>query len=248
MKKLFAVALCPVLCVLCACGSIALPEETATAAQTVEIKTNEGDPFSYVLEAYAQVDQDFLYALYEPNPPSAEAFSQGFLARPEGVFTNLKIGVAVDDDLYYAFYDIDGNGTDEMLLGTGRQSDYAGLIGVYATQDGVAVQQPLPLNWCGDCMYSYPSLRKDGTIWSVYDSWGNEDSSYSYYRFEDGQLKLKMKLILKHQTSLFRYFRNNTFNPISWKKFERLRKDYWQEAELAEIDWKPLADYLTNER
>jgi len=228
MKKLFAMMLC--LMGLCACG-------------TANIKTSESDPYSYVVKAYSLIDTHFLYGR---NGWSEEDFAQGFQMRPEGAFNNVRDGMytsnGVCDNLNYALLDIDGNGTKELLLGVGSEPDI-GLIEVYAIQDGVAVQQAFSLSYCADCGTEYPTLLKNGTIWSIR---GGDQITvrHSYYRFADEQLKLQMKLTDTltddAQTSFFRFD-----DLISQEEYERLRKEFEDDGQEAEIDWKPLANYVT---
>ena len=245
MKKVFVMALC-LLCL--------------GACKTADSKTSESDPYSYVVKAYSQLDVNSLYELSE------EDFAQGFQMRPEYAFNNLGSGLfayydangnLVYENLYYAFYDIDGNGTEELLLGAGRQPGYAGLIEVYSILDGVAVQQAFGLSYCSDCGTEYPSLLKNGTIWSIHSNM-EEESSYYYYCFEEGQLKLQMKLARRmtyddyensHYGNVF--FRSDVDDsdsediPISYEEYGRLREKFEGDGQGAEIVWKPLADYMT---
>ena len=48
-----------------------------------------------------------------------------------------------DSIQYYTLYDIDGDGTKELLLGAENQGQLVGLVNLYAVQDGkAALQRP----------------------------------------------------------------------------------------------------------
>jgi len=143
-------------------------------------------------------------------------------------------------NLQYALYDIDGNGTNELLLGTG-DSGYADkddlIISIFTIQDGVAVQQR---------NVPSPTLLKNGTIWT-----GGESGSgifHEYYRFEDGSLKLQTGIseynsIDKDERGRFQSFPDGRRIDITEEEFERVRKEFEGDGQVVELDWKPLAEY-----
>ena len=138
-------------------------------------------------------------------------------------------------DYHYALYDIDGNGTEELLLGADGE-----LLEVYAIQNGVAVQQE-QLALGGD--YATASLLKNGSI-KVYDTFDNIWWLY-YYRFENGNLKLRIVLTDYYGSRFEKRTRQDRSDiaPITEEEFKRLQKKYEGNGQVVELDWKPLAEY-----
>jgi len=141
---------------------------------------------------------------------------------------------------YYALYDIDGNGTEELLLGTHAWQDLIGFHVVYSIQNGKAVQEePFGL-WHWDHGFP-PLLLKNGVIRS--DITLPADLRYFYYRFENGKLTFQKGLL----EDTHEYFRIDPDDeeriPITKEEYDRLQKEYEGDGETVELDWKPLAEY-----
>jgi len=232
MKKIFATLLCTLLAGLCACGrtipaerttiatitlettQTANTEEIATetteaSVSTVTIRTKKDDLHSYVIEEY-------LEAYYK---------------------------ILNDDNrhmlpYYYYLYDIDGNGTKELLLGV-EWGGHIFLDAVYTIQNGVAVQQEA--YFMDTTIGPPPLLYKNGTI-----RVNRVDDTiifyYYYFRFENGELKLQIMLI----DDMGRYFSNKDpmkRTPITKSEFDRVKKEMEGDGQVVELDWKPLAEY-----
>jgi len=144
--------------------------------------------------------------------------------------------------VYYAYYDIDGDGTEELLTGWGGS-----LERVYTIRNGVAVRQEQYFGPVGSD-FSETRLFKNGTIRVNSDN----DSGYffSYYRFEGGEIK--GQLCLKRRLEHERYRREYDYSkdpvvatdiPITKAEFDRLRKEFEGDGQVVELDWKPLAEY-----
>jgi hypothetical protein len=143
---------------------------------------------------------------------------------------------------YYAFYDIDGDGTKEFMLGadSGNDGQSKPICEVYSIQNGSATRQnDYPL-W----MEFYPPtvLLKNGTIRKS----GTDEVGlcHLYYRLEDGELKLQKLLI--DNTLGYGYFRREYGNkdiPITKAEFERLKAEMEGDGQIVKLDWKPLAEY-----
>jgi hypothetical protein len=142
------------------------------------------------------------------------------------------------ESLKYAFYDIDGDGANELLIGWDENIE-----SVYSIQNGVAVEQnDYPL-WTE---YNPPTiLFENGVIRVDNTREGQGPFSIYYYRFEDGTLRF--------QTGLFdydgkEYSQYDTADlaedtPITKAEFERLQKQYEGDGQIVQLDWKPLAEY-----
>ena len=140
---------------------------------------------------------------------------------------------------FYSFYDVDSNGTKELLLGA-KESYGICIYAIYAIRNGVAVKQDQFFLISDEL----PSLLfKNGTIRSDHNDEG--DLYYCYYQFEKEKLKF--------QTTLIDYdgqhYRDNTYKgsslgtPITKQEFERVKKEFEGNGQVVELDWKPLAEY-----
>jgi len=139
---------------------------------------------------------------------------------------------------YYALYDIDGNGTQELLMGVDHWG-YIGLVAVYIIQNDVAIEQEL---WWMD--EQPPNLLfKNGTVRG--EGSGNEGIlSYGYYRFEAGELKWQISLNINNGEYFKRYPSDPMkFIPIDEEEYECLKLEFEGDGQIVELDWKPLAEY-----
>jgi len=143
---------------------------------------------------------------------------------------------------YYAFYDIDGNGEKECLLGLAIYGGI-GINYVFTTHNGVAVQQEglAPLERDLErarprLLFSNGVIRTEGS-----DEAGN--IGYGYLHFENGELKYWAGLSIQHGE----YFRYNPIakqeTPITKAEFNHLQKEFEGDGQVVELDWKPLAEY-----
>ena len=141
---------------------------------------------------------------------------------------------------FYTLYDIDGNNTDELLLGVECVSGGIGLGAVYSIQNNVVVKQE---EFVADIYYSSPSdvLFKNGTIRS--ESYDAGELNVAYFCFEDGELKFQT-LLLDSRGNYYRmHVQFGSLAPITKEEYDRLRKEYEGDGQLAALDWKPLEEY-----
>ena len=140
---------------------------------------------------------------------------------------------------YYSFYDINGDGIEELLLSTDGSNDNKCLHTVFVIQDGVAVWQeqfaPYPY------FSPPPILFKNGTIWS--SSGIEEPFYYSYYRFIGGELKFQTLLKDDYGKYYRMHVQYGPIAPITKEEFDRLQKEFEGDGQVVELDWKPLAEY-----
>jgi len=139
---------------------------------------------------------------------------------------------------HYVLYDLDGNGTNELLLGFKEW----GLVEVYSIQNGVAVRQE-ESSLLDPAEVSPPLLFKNGVIRV---NWNTDGAPrIAYYRFEDGELKRSTTLI----DNFGQYYRYNMYADqfpgasITKAEFNRLQKEFEGDGQVVELDWKPLAEY-----
>lgn len=257
MKRSFCALLALALLCLCACGEavpatetttieattteITTTETTTEVPSTVEIKTGEGDPYSYVIKAYYECE---LSGYKKTN----EELVQGF-----EILENSDISTASwwGETQYYALYDIDKNGTKELLLGVYDVEEKMVLFDLYTIQDGIAVEQlcvPVPTR------YSM-GIDKNGT---VYMSHLNQDNPFGFFwgidfhRFKNGQLQFcEAVMVYRHGTQTT--YETSYTKITDWqegeieiteKEYNAINKKY--EGEEIELDWRPLSQYKAN--
>jgi len=156
------------------------------------------------------------------------------------IIKNLK-----DSSMFYALYDLDGNGTKELLLGYETWGDIMCPYLVFATQNGVAVQQEAYLWFEGNG--PPPVVYRTGTIKAEFSDDGG--STFYYYKMEDGELRYQTMLVADNREFdneihdyRHEYFR---FDPdteksisVTQKEFERLQKELEGDGMPADLDWK----------
>ena len=139
---------------------------------------------------------------------------------------------------YYAFYDIDGNGTEELLLGIDSGWGKS-LYAIYTIKNGGAVQQK---QYITDPVSDPPSLLfQNGTIRSD----GNYDGvlDFSYYCFENSELKFQTLLTNDYGSYYRLYVQYGPSKSITKEEFNRVKKEFEGDGQTVELDWKPLAEY-----
>ncbi|MCL1951696.1 MAG: hypothetical protein FWF60_02590 [Oscillospiraceae bacterium] len=212
MKKGLIAVLCMLLAGLCACGQVESSEETTTETPTTTVAPISVEIKPSEIAAYSEV---------------VKAIKEEFENAPDQL-----------NHLYYAFYDIDGNGTKELLLGV-EWGGHIFLDAVYTIQNGVAVQQEA--YFMDPTIGPPPLLYKNGTI-----RVNRVDDTiifyYYYFRFENGELKLQIMLI----DDMGRYFSNidpMKRTPITKEEFDRVQREMEGDGQTVALDWKPLEEY-----
>ena len=259
MKKLCAALLCLLVAGLWGCGQ-AVPEATTTATtteatttelptttatpSTVDIKTSKSDLYSYVVKAYYE------YELSGFTKTDAELVT-GFKVLPYGCFTtdlNTKLTLPSDSTLFYSLFDIDKDGTKELLLGvTMNERQTPTVFDIYTIQDGIAaqlLQDNAPWN-------SAIGIWKNGTVMRSYmarDNPWNRSIWEDYYQFVDKNLQFVVGvedwLSREAGTAGFCKRTSSENDPveISEEEYERIKKQY-TDSQAVELPWIPLCDY-----
>ena len=149
---------------------------------------------------------------------------------------------------YFTVYDIDSDGTEELLLGVAESGDVH-LASIYAMQNGVGVRQEEFFTYDGEGRSYFPSfVYKNGT--ARVERLDDAGLFYYYYRFEDGALKRKIELMKPHHRDEY-YRREEDLSkdppgvnqiPLTKEEFEQTMKEMEGDGQV-ELDWKPLAEY-----
>ena len=201
---------------------------------TVKIPTDPDDP-------YAQVIKD-MYEQYAQYVTAEEIFK----------------------DFKYALYDIDRDGTQELLLSSWYAmwgieepefddgNDLTGKDGIlfdrfYTIQNGKAIWvQPINGLWDG---VAGATGGRDILTNSVIRLYGGRPDhiSYAYYRYTEGKLEF-LYALRYYADDESRYIvtyegDQGTRTPITEEEFSRLRAEIEGDAQVVEIDWKPLESY-----
>ena len=213
---------------LCACGEVVPPEGTSTSMATLN---------SVTLTTTAE---EITADMTRPSATTAEI-------KPyfEVIKSKIKMYDAYPEQLIdqsYVLYDIDDNGTKEVLLGKEFRG-YISLVAIYVIKDGVVVWQE---KFMADPESGGPPpfVYKNGII-RVHSYDTDDYKNYYYYHLTDGELKFQT-LLCDHIDG---YFCNNEYgsgsrgNSITKEEFERLQKEFEGDGQVVELDWKPLAEY-----
>ena len=138
-----------------------------------------------VKDAPSKEEQHALYMEYMENALNTNDWDienghyVGFL--PVGWFKNDV------SKRYYAFYDIDGNGIDELLTGEteiGKNKDVS-LLNIFSIENGMVT----PQDFMGyfDLDEEAPVIYSNGIVYKP--TRGELGAGYHYYRMENGELK-----------------------------------------------------------
>jgi len=142
---------------------------------------------------------------------------------------------------YYFAYDVDSNGSVELLLGTEEWDGEIVLWSVFAVQNGVSLWQE-EFSVLGEGGSTLPSLvYRNGTIRT---SSFVEEEWLKYYRFEAGVLKERAWLARTNEGDHYRFYPNdNAKHPIAKEEYDRVKAEMEGDGQVVELDWKPLTEY-----
>ena len=229
MKKLFsAVLLCVLFAGISACEKTPIVETatllTSNPDATMEEISTEATEKSNTLGHFTTV-------ISSEDAPYSKFFEEAFGSHSIHMDTQC-----------YTLYDIDGNGTKELLLGA---NDGKQLYEIYTIQNGVAV-------W----LEEYRTRSEESLSFSLFDDGlikmeyqGEFDSGVQYFQFENGELKFKTSLYLNFMADLdinrcyFRHDAGDEIKNITKEEFEQMPKEVEGDGQTVELDWRPLAEW-----
>ena len=224
MRTLSIILLCALLVGLCACGQI---EQETTVAPTMGGSTEMPTTAIGLSKVEIPTDENDPYSFlvrdfYENSFSSSISSNNNYL-----------------EHIYFALQDIDGDGTEEMLWGQDCPDGEKTISNLYTIQDGTAVEQWELLRWLTEASEPQRILFKNGTI-RIEGQSEIGTQLCRYLRFEEGELKL-LVILRDEQGSYSKGF--NERIPITREEYDRLRKEYEGDGQLAALDWKPLEEY-----
>ncbi len=275
MKKLFAIILCAAAVFLTACGNSAdesKAETTATEAAVVT-ESHTTELYSGVTTIYERPlrmrgDYDSVPTVTQPAPLSADERTivkihtskndpYSYVVKDHYEYLLNSAGIDAANEARYFLYDIDGNGSEELIFGqvrvlggmdvydvrlsTDEVPPVMGIliVDIYSIVDGKASRQK-QMVLGGGAAYE-TQILSNGIVKISYNT--PALPSYSYYSFADsvgsyiGSLKA-------NRDGTFTYVDSNVANQaISKDEFDRRIAEIEDGAHPVELEWKHLQDY-----
>jgi len=203
MKRVVVAGVCLCLLALCACGQGETLEEILTTALfTTEMITTTIAP---------------IIAVFDPGDVAPYADELERIIRE---YVN-------SDFMHYTVYDIDGNGTPELLLGVNDYHNNIFIHDIFTINNGIAVQLGIDFEYDGSPMPGF--LFGNGVIRSDFDYVYQE-----YYRIVDGKREWQAQLDPYRTTKII---------PVTKDEFIQAQKEIEGEGETIKLDWKPWKEY-----
>lgn len=248
-QRIWMLAMTGFLILLCsACIGKSKNEESTTATVTAETSISRRDDSQTRAEPYPTVKI--------PTSPD-DPYAQIIKTRYETIAQNVAAEYFYEG-VKYALYDIDGDGVQELLLskwyskwGYAYESEYdsdeIGKEGIifdrfYYISNGKAVEMPVLNGLWYDA--AGPTGGRDILSNGVIRLYGGTPNytSYAYFRYSNGELEFINALMHYKSTGYFLDSENRS-TPITEEEFNRMRAEIEGDAQVVEIDWKPLESY-----
>ncbi len=245
MKKIICIFISLIIICMSACVNSTNVDETTTL-------TEQNSTTNTVIQATATPETEYTTVVIKTSPE--DPYSYLIKERYDRIIEDYKRPIQTLSNLYYALYDIDGNGIEELLLGEeyvigGIQNVEPGepyeegvtFFHIYTIQDGVAVEQDLRLWWCGETLLER-SILSNGLVRA---SGRIENPSYCYFKFVDGKLEYQESLSTEGGKYAYVYDDNGNEveKEITKTEFDRLREEIENGAQPVEINWKRIDEY-----
>ncbi len=275
MKKLFAIIFCAAAVFLTACGNSAdeSKTETTTTEAVVVTESHTTELYSGVTTIYERPlrmrgDYDSVPTVTQPAPLSADERTivkihtskndpYSYVVKDHYEYLLNSTGIGAANEARYFLYDIDGNGSEELIFGqvrvlggmdvydvrlsTDEVPPVMGIliVDIYSIVDGKASRQK-QMVLGGGAAYE-TQILSNGIVKISYNT--PALPSYSYYSFADsvgsyiGSLKA-------NRDGTFTYVDSNVANQaISKDEFDRRIAEIEDGAHPVELEWKHLQDY-----
>ena len=275
MKRLFAILLCMIFVLLTACGNSTdeSKTETTTTEAAVATESHTTELYSGVTTIYERPirmrgDYDSVPTVTQPAPLSADERTivkihtskndpYSYVVKDHYEYLLNSAGIDAANEARYFLYDIDGNGSEELIFGqvrvlggmdvydvrlsTDEVPPVMGIliVDIYSIVDGKASRQK-QMVLGGGAAYE-TQILSNGIVKISYNT--PALPSYSYYSFADsvgsyiGSLKA-------NRDGTFTYVDSNVANQaISKDEFDRRIAEIEDGAHPIEIEWKRLQNY-----
>ena len=275
MKRLFAILLCMIFVLLTACGNSTdeSKTETTTTEAAVATESHTTELYSGVTTIYERPirmrgDYDSVPTVTQPAPLSADERTivkihtskndpYSYVVKDHYEYLLNSAGIDAANEARYFLYDIDGNGSEELIFGqvrvlggmdvydvrlsTDEVPPVMGIliVDIYSIVDGKASRQK-QMVLGGGAAYE-TQILSNGIVKISYNT--PALPSYSYYSFADsvgsyiGSLKA-------NRDGTFTYVDSNVANQaISKDEFDRRITEIEGGAKPVELEWKRLQNY-----
>ncbi len=275
MKKLFAIIICAAAVFLTACGNSTdeSKTETTTTEAAVVTESHTTELYSGVTTIYERPirmrgDYDSVPTVTQPAPLSADERTivkihtskndpYSYVVKDHYEYLLNSAGIDAANEARYFLYDIDGNGSEELIFGqvrvlggmdvydvrlsTDEVPPVMGIliVDIYSIVDGKASRQK-QMVLGGGAAYE-TQILSNGIVKISYNT--PALPSYSYYSFADsvgsyiGSLKA-------NRDGTFTYVDSNVANQaISKDEFDRRIAEIEGGAKPVELEWKRLQNY-----
>ncbi len=273
MKQITATIIVFVLIFLCGCTG-GKSESNTTEATTAEplIKTEKANAsetyFPYTFSEEEQ-DETFFYAneiTADPADPysafikksceeKAEVWKR--CAERDGNTTrNFYSHITSQDDFYYFLYDLNGDGTDELLLGSFRKTGEPTesptppvkivITNVCTIKNGEVVILDDQRRWTNEEFIWDRFLLSNGRVVTI---WGEKNTpNYYIIDYENKELVSKCYIFKESPDSgFYKVTDDDTFETqkISMSEYESIYNDLCGNAKKVDMDWKRIDEYGT---
>ena len=273
MKQITAIIIVLAMIFLCGCTGEKSESNTTEATTSEPLikteKTNAAETyFPYTLSEVEQ-DETFFYAneiTVDPADPysafikksceeKAEVWKR--CAERDGNTTrNFYSHITSQDDFYYFLYDINGDDTDELLLGSFRKTGEPTesptplvkivITNVCTIKNGEVVILDDQRRWTNEEFIWDRILMSNGIIVT---KWGEKDTpNYYIIDYENGKLVRKCYIFKESPDSgFYKVTNDDTFETqkISMSEYESIYNDLCGDAKKVDIDWKRIDEYGT---
>ncbi len=260
MKTLISILLCLIIVCLCSCGNNAKNDLTTTLSTE-----NNGVQQSMASDKTQSATE---YVTVEIKTSPDDPYSYTIKEKYDFVINKLS-----DPNYYhYAFYDIDGNGTEELLIGEpyvvggidNVEPPYVFEIminEIYTIENGLIIKKHI-MHWWMNLSIFERSILDNGVI--RYVAGTTEKPNYFYLSFDDGEMGFQ-ELAYYDEELMYRFITPEKIEEIDSDKtgfdreyelflkaeekeitpeeFDRLRAEIEGDAKPVEIEWKNIDQY-----
>ncbi len=260
MKKMNAILLVLALIFLCACTSAKndqnqtednVTTQTTDNITTLEVGTTSEKPF-YTKEIKTDVSDPYSSLIKEKCDYITTFWKD---VNPEDKKRGFDYYIKDFEDLYYFLYDLDKDGTNELLFGTLQRvgTDFEDIYApkkicissIYTVKDGKAVKVDTG-SWWDFVIIIDRILYSNGVI---VVKWGNEEiPCYAAWTLENEELNIKC--YVRHsagdpEKGYYKAinFHNLSETSISKDEYYSLYNKYIGDAKAVDIDWKRIDEY-----
>lgn len=205
---------------------------------TKEIKENSADPYSSLIK---EMCDNIMECWNSTIPEYKEKGLENYIKR--------------FDDLFYFLYDLDKDGTNELLLGTLQRVgiDYENInspekiciSSLYTVKNGKAVKVDNGV-WMNYIIIMERILYSNGVIVT---KWGKEiKPCYSAAAFENGEMNMKCYILYDDTGIDGDFLKVTNFDTMKTVKIKNdeyysIYNQYCGNAKVVDIDWKRIDEY-----